>query len=198
VWPFLHRAGRFLLPPRPTNICRGGPGRESHLAVAVSGHRDWKDANAGQVQMDLERGRIGFMSTQRRENRWQRTSCTESAEQSGHTSPGLSALFHCADATVGTAPPGSSAGFHPSDKSLSQGAPEWLATNSLQSDHRTIQLVRPVRFVNQTSRRGSPPFRAGRRVATGTPANHASSLPRIPTPSGSDCLHPTLPQAPAG
>ena len=86
-------------------------------------------------------------------------------------------------ASGGTAPP---------------GFPAWLATKSLQSGYRIVQLVRFVQMVGQYLRRGSPPFRAGRGAETGTPAIHGSSLPHIPSPSGLARLHPTLPRVPAG
>src|ERR1035437_6480371 len=85
--------------------------------------------------MDLELGRIGFMSTQRREirstpatnasrrgprDRWQHMSCTESALSAGHSSLGQTAPHYRASASGGTAPP---------------EVPARLATNSLQSDH---------------------------------------------------------------
>ena len=146
---------------------------------------------AGQVRMDLAPGRIGFMSTQRRENRWQRRSCTQCeapgrrflpegvqrAGPPGEEIPGLIARHHRADASGGTAPP---------------GFPAWLATNSLQSGYRIVQLVR------QDLRLGSPPFGASRGAETGTSATHGSSLPHIPSPSGFERLHPTLPRVPAG
>jgi hypothetical protein len=165
---------------------------------------------AGQVRMDLEPGRIGFMSTQRRENRWQRTSCTLGAgasrvpgdrsaspgwRVSGHATPAPIAQYDRAYANGGTAPPRTSA---------------WLATNSLQSDRRTIKLVKPVRFVPlvplvpffsrdiRHSSHSSPPSGAALRAATGTLATHRSSLPHIPSSSGFVCLHPTLPRFPAG
>jgi hypothetical protein len=143
------------------------------------------------------------MSTQRRENRWQRTSCTQRAETSsilgdgsmslvwkvsGNANPAPVAQHGRAYAKVGTAP----IGFYPSDKDLSPGAPNWLATNSLQSDYSNLQLAR------QNIRRSSPPPGAGCGAALATLATHRSSLPHIPTPSGFVCLHPTLPQFPAG
>jgi hypothetical protein len=127
--------------------------------------------------MDLEPGRIGFMSTQRRENRWQRLSCTEHASISAENYLLPVALLACAEANGGTAPPAASA---------------WLATNSLQLEYRIGQLVR------QGYRRGSPPSGAGSRSATATPAILASSLPLIPFPSGFARIHPSLPQVPAG
>ena len=138
---------------------------------------------AGQVRMDLEPGRIGFMSTQRRENRWQRTSCTKSARASGHANPAPIALHCRALATVGTAPPAISA---------------WLATNSLQSDHSYLNFVTLAWFVSQDIRRSSPPPGAGIRAATGTRTTRRSFLPFIPSPAGFTGFHPTLPQFPVG
>ncbi len=158
--------------------------------VVVSNPRSWKNAIAGQIRMDLEPGRIGYMSTQRRENRWQRTSCTERARASG-TLPTWIAPQGRAFATDGTAPPRTAACFHPSDKSPSPGAPEWLATNSLQSDHLTVQLA------VQDYRRGSPPSGAGRHAESGRPAAFRSSLPHLPAPPVFEPLHLLLPQFPA-
>ena len=158
------------------------------------------------------------MSTQRRENRWQRTSCTQRAETSsilgdeslslvwkvsGNASPGPVAQHSRALAKVGTAPirfhpsdkdlsPGTPDLFHPSDKDLSPGTPGWLATNSLQLDYSNLQLAR------QNIRRSSPPPGAGCGAAFDPLATHRSSFSRIPSPSGLVCLHPTLPRFPAG
>lgn len=147
------------------------------------------------------------MSTQRRENRstpatntcrqgprnrWQRTSCTASAgaskapsdrcpslrrRVSGQAIPSPLAPFGCADAIVGTATP---------------GFPARLATISLQSDHRIVQLVLHV------LRLGSLPTRAGIGAKTGTPATHGSSPRHISSLSSLSRLHPTLTGVPAG
>jgi hypothetical protein len=93
-----------------------------------------------------------------------------------------------------------------------------LATNSLPSDYRAFKLVRLVHLVQfvrfippgvvpsvprgnldkRHNARSAPPSGAALSAATGTLATLRSSLPRIPSPSGLDCLHPTLPQFPAG
>jgi hypothetical protein len=101
------------------------------------------------------------MSTQRREDRWQRTNCTNRAGAPGvpgdsFLSTGWGVRGHIesapiaqkirAYATVGTAPPHFAAR---------------LATNSLQSDRRTKQLVGQVFH-------GSPPSLVGNRPVTGT------------------------------
>jgi hypothetical protein len=147
------------------------------------------------------------MSTQRRENRWQRTSCTASAgayrapgdkcsslewRVSRQAIPSPLAQYGCAAATVETAPPGFQARFHLSDLDLSPGLPEQLATISLQSDHRIVKLVL------QVLRLGSPPSRASLGAETGTPANHGSSPRHISSLSGLSRLHPTLTRVPAG
>ena len=116
------------------------------------------------------------MSTQRRENRWQRISCTESAGASGLASR-APITRHRARASGGTAPPATSA---------------WLATNSLQSGYRIVQLVL------QDLRHGSPPSGAVPGAATGTAATHGSDLPHIPSPSGHARLHLTSPRDLAG
>ena len=144
--------------------------------VVVSNHCNWKNVLAGQIRMDLEPGRIGYMSTQRRENRWQRISCTGSAGVLGRESPSLFARQGPACATVGTAPP---------------GTPVRLATNSPQSDHQTAQLAA------QDYHRGSPPPGAGLRAESGLPAAFGSSLSQIPAPSAIEPFHPALPHLPA-
>jgi hypothetical protein len=123
---------------------------------------------AGQVRMDLEPGRIGFMNTQRRENRWQRSGCTESAIASGPGFPTPIVLHRRALATVGTAPPNILAR---------------LATNSLQSDQSYLNLVKSAWFVPQDIRRSLLPPEAGTRAATGKITTHRSFLPFIPSPS---------------
>ena len=143
--------------------------------------------------MDPAPGRIGFMSTQRRENRWQRRSCTAFAGAPEQTAP--LARQGRADASGGTAPPGN---FHLTDIYLSLWSLAWLATNSLQSDRRTTKLVR---IVPLEIRRGSPPFiRAVRSPGRpiGTSASARSSLSFIPFPSGSFGFPSSLPQIPAG
>ena len=123
------------------------------------------------------------MSTQRRENRWQRTSCTGSAGAPEQVCSAPDARQVRAYANDGTAPPGISVR---------------LATNSLQSDYRSNRIVRLVRFFSLDIRRGSPPPGAGNRTDTGSPATHGSPPPPIPFPSGFARIHPALPQIPAG
>jgi len=127
--------------------------------------------------MDRVLGRIGFMSTQRRENRWQRRSCTKRVGSLASWAQNGRAM-----ANGGTAPL----------LSIVWLAFAWLATDSLQSDHRIGQLVR------QDVRCGWPPYWVGRRTATGTPAASRSSSPHIPTLPERALLHRSLPQAPAG
>jgi hypothetical protein len=149
---------------------------------------------AGQVQMDRAPGRIGFMSTQRREIRWRHIRC---AGRWGQTFLCPLAQRASAIASGGTAPP---------------GFPAWFATNSLQSGFRIVQLDRLVQLlfvqlvqlvqlvllVRLVLRHGSPPFGDGPGATAGRPANHGFSLPHIPFPSGLACFHPTLPWVPAG
>jgi hypothetical protein len=134
------------------------------------------------------------MSTQRREDRGQRTR-TGCAEGWSHSWLVLLAWFARALAAVGTAPLQTvfrlpAASFHPNDKDLSPGTPERLATNSLQSDYLFAQLVL---FVEQDNRRGSPPCGTASR-----PAGFRSSLPLTPSPSVLVSVHPSSPQHPAG
>jgi hypothetical protein len=137
----------------------------------------------------------GFMSTQRRASRWRPTDCMERAESYGLSSSAFFALIDHAHASGGTAPSGFfPTRFHPSDKDPSPGAPERLATNSLQSDYRSTQFVR---LVPMNIRLGSPPPGAGSRAAAVTLKSFGSSFPHIPSPSGLARLHPSLPRVPA-
>jgi hypothetical protein len=149
---------------------------------------------AGQVQMDRAPGRIGFMSTQRREIRWRHIRC---AGRWGQTFLCPLAQRASAIASGGTAPP---------------GFPAWFATNSLQSGFRIVQLDRLVQLlfvqlvqlvqlvllVRLVLRHGSPPFGAvlarqpeDQRI-TVSPSRTSPSLP------ASRVFHPTLPWVPAG
>jgi hypothetical protein len=165
---------------------------------------------AGSVQMDRSPGRIGFMSTQRRENRWQRTGCTGGGAPGRHLLPlgdgraepsqasGSVMQLGCANASGGTAPPGFLAWFHLSDENTSPVASAWLATNSLQWDCLRAQFASLARRHRPDKRRSSPPLGAGQSAATGTPATHGASPPLISSPSCLARLHPTLPRVPAG
>jgi hypothetical protein len=151
--------------------------------------------------MDREPGRIGFMSTQRRETgsspatricrrgaryRRQRTTCKKSDGENGPIGLSSIARHRRAEACAGTAPP----------KNLAR-----LATNSLLSDLRIAWLVRFVRLVQiflLGTHFGSPPLAAGSGTANCTPAPHELSFPPIPSPSGFATFHLTLPQIPAG
>ena len=147
--------------------------------------------------MDTRARQVRFMSTQKRENRWQRKSCTERMGVLGGQSwsrgritrndpcPTHVARFVSVVANGQTAPL----------VSILWSAFAWLATKFLPSDHHLGQLVRPVL---KADRRGSAPPRVPNRAALGTQASPRSSLPHIPYPSGSLRLHPTLPYAPAG
>jgi hypothetical protein len=138
------------------------------------------------------------MNTQRREkpsapasendgrgarNRWQRSSCTQSAEVSGPVIPAPIARNSRALATDGTAPP---------------VLPARWVTNSLQSEQNHLNFVTPAWFVPQDSRRSLPPPGAGIHAATGTLTTRRSSSPFIPSPSGFVSIHPTSPQFPVG
>jgi hypothetical protein len=143
-------------------------------------------------KMDARPAGQGFMSTQRRENRWRRNSWTGSAKAYGVTISGTIAQPDCAEVSGGTAPPVFLASSHPSDVELSPGASVGMATNSLLSGYRIVRLVL------QDLRHSSPPLGAGLGAETGTPAIHGSPLPHIPFPSGLARLHLTLPRVPAG
>ena len=125
----------------------------------------WISSSAGQ----------GFMSTQRRENRWQRLTCTERRDAPEPSSSGPFALNARVRAMVGTAPPQHAAR---------------LATNSLQADYRSVRLI-PQDF--RHSSRSAPPSPAAARAASAGPAAHALSLRRIPHPPALALLHPSLP-----
>ena len=134
---------------------------------------------AGQVRMDLEPGRIGFMSTQRRENRWQRIGCTKRAAALEKSSPAPIVQQIRALATVGTAPPRFGAR---------------LATNSLHLDSCTSRYFE---LFAQEIRRGLPPIWEACHTVASLTAGRRSSLPLIPHPSALDSFHPALPQFPA-
>jgi hypothetical protein len=194
-------------------LCSPGtvrPARAKILLKYFAGRSGWTARPAGQ----------GFMSTQRRENRSRRTTCTKRAGVLGVAFAGPIARYQCACASGGTAPPGFTGSFyssdknlspgtpvnhpsdedlspgtpvnHPSDEDLSPGTPVRLATISLQSDYRIVQLVL------QELRRGSPPFWAGLGEGSGTPANHGSSLPHISSLSSLARLYRIPPRVPAG
>ena len=86
-------------------------------------------------------GRIGFMSTQRREDHLRLAHCKERVGSSGDRFPGSPARNLPAFAAGRTAPPGT--------------LPALEATNSLPPDHRKQQ---PVRLVFFDVRMGSPPL----------------------------------------
>jgi hypothetical protein len=125
------------------------------------------------------------MSTQRRENRWQRISCTEFANGSGQLWFLFITWFVRAFAKVGTAPPQKAYWL----------SKAWTATNSLQSDHRTTQFVR--QDFRRTSR-SAPPFWAARIATIGTRATRRSSFTLIPSPTVLVPVHPFSPNNPAG
>ena len=116
----------------------------------------------------------GFMSTQRRASRWRKTGCMDGSRSLELSSSASSARFYHAHASGGT-------------------APEWLATNSLQSDYRSTQLVG---LVPSNIRRGSPPPGAGSHAAARRLKSQGSSLLHIPFPSGFARLLPSLPRVP--
>jgi hypothetical protein len=140
------------------------------------------------------------MSVQRRENRRQLDS-TGYTRRLGHLWLAFLAWFTRVIASVGTAPPPpadllESEYFHPTDENLSLGTPEDVATKSLQSDHRTTQLVRFIQVVHQDVRprlRSAWPPRAIDGVSLGRPAAHRSSLPHIPVLPGLARLPLALP-----
>src|ERR1035438_9564876 len=142
------------------------------------------------------------MSTQKRENRWQRITCTERAGAWVRLNPALApALIRlgCACAFGKTAPLLSllwstwawltARDFHPSP-----GEPSRLATKFLQSDRHHRHVVQPV---FEAHRRGSPPL-ANPHAGFGTVKSVRSFLPLLPFPSGFAPLPLRLPQAPAG
>jgi hypothetical protein len=117
------------------------------------------------------------MSAQRRENRRQLDS-TGYTRRLGHPWLTFLAWFARAIASVGTAPP---------TPRNPLGTSEWLATKSLQLDHRTIQLVRFIQGVLQDARprlRSAWPPGAVDGVSMGRPAARRSSLPHIPVLPG--------------
>jgi hypothetical protein len=121
--------------------------------------------------------------------RRQRMSCTERAGRWGKLLSTPFARYGCAGAGGGTAP---------------LLLTFWLmgvrlATKFLQTDLPIGQLVRPLFTAERTA--SPPPLGACRpsiwHGAFGASVSPRSSLPPIPFPSGTTCLHVTLPQAPA-
>ena len=143
------------------------------------------------------------MSTQKRENRWQRKTCTEHASAWVRLNPALvPALIRlgCANAFGKTAPLLSLlfwwtwAWLTSSDNPPSLGEPDRLATKFLHLDRLNRHVVQPVL---EAHRRGSPPFAARRHAGFGTVKSVRSFLPLLPFPSGFAPLPLRLPQAPA-
>ena len=154
------------------------------------------------------RGRIGFMSRQRRENRstpatkicrrWPRfrqwvASCMDRTKASGRESldsftPGVHARTHGQTA---------SPAFHPSDEGLSLGAPAlpagW-ATDSLQSDYRNTQLAW---LVGENLRRGWPLLGPSRWTQAVRSASFMVIPSAHPLPSRLARFHRIQPQLPA-
>jgi hypothetical protein len=129
-------------------------------------------------------------------NRWQRPSCTE---------------WTGALRLEGLAPVASHDRASASDRTATPHHAERLATKSLQSGYRIVQLVQfvlrilLVQFVqfvqfvsHQDDRIGSPPAGAERQTISVRSANHGLSPRQIPFPSGLARFHPTLPRVPAG
>lgn len=140
------------------------------------------------------------MSTQRREDRWQRTGYAEYADDWSRIWLVFIAFFaRCAvtarsKVRIGTAMLSAiarllSASFGAGDTILSSGHAE-AATDSLLSDHQTTQLDRQL-FCRASH--SSPPAWAARAVIAGLPATRRSSLPLTPAPSGLPSFHPSLP-----
>jgi len=145
---------------------------------------------AGQVRMDLEPGRIGFMSTQRWESHtalttedrwrgamrdWRSLSDTACAENCVQLDVARTAL-QC------SSPP------------MALTAPHREATNSLHLDSCTSRYFE---LFAQEIRRGSPPIWEACHTVASLTASRRSSLPLIPHPSALDSFHPALPQFPA-
>ena len=140
--------------------------------------------------MDLEPGRIGFMSTQRWESHsapttedcwngamrdWRSLSDTACAENREQLEVARTALQCSSPAKYRT-------------------APHWEATNSLQLDSCN---ARYFELFAQEIRRGSPPVWGANHSVASLTASRRSSLPLIPRPSVIELLHPALPQFPA-
>jgi len=146
-------------------------------------------------------GRIGFMSTQRREDRaapataagrgasWS-GSFTRSKDRAGILGsqfPSSAARDLSGNTLSRTAPPARFPAVIPADDFRS-GIAGQAATNSLRTDCRNQEPVRPYRF-------GSPPMRqADLRRSIG---EYASGDPPISLPAVSARLHPALPCVPA-
>jgi hypothetical protein len=146
------------------------------------------------------------MSTQRRENRWQSSSCTACTKpmEGDFSAPGL--LQSHLSANGGTAPSRFANRFRTSSNYMLLDTPDWVATKSLHQEYSSVKfvwIVQVVQFMHlahlmqQDIGCGSPPFVRLGRTATGSPLTHRSPLARIFPPTSSVHFHPTLPQVPA-
>ena len=115
------------------------------------------------------------MSTERRDCPWWYKARTDCAEALSWFWLGMFALLVRVVAMGRTAPPVS---------------PERVATDSLNSDHRTSGFVR---LLLTDLRRGSPPPGGRLSTAAGTSRLRALSSFALPLPACSEQLHPVLP-----
>lgn len=149
-------------------------------------------AFAGQVRWIAELGRIGFMSTQRREDRslpttqtgsrrcgirWQRTHCMRLATVVTDFNPGRTARDGRAMGCAETAPPIPLAAS---------------ATSPLQMDHPHTKFVWPVE-----ADRWASPESSGTAAVSIRQATRRTLLPLIPILSDSALSYQALPQDPA-
>ncbi len=156
--------------------------------------RTLKPARSGWISSPAGQG---FMSTQRREDRGQRT---KSMEHQGQGEPAaiwlvFLAWFVRAAASVRTAKspamftlPASC--FHRDGQQSLSGSAEAAATVSVQSGYRITQ---PVRQDFCRALRISPPRRAGDCATAAIPATRRLSLPLAPIPSDLDQISPCRP-----
>jgi hypothetical protein len=154
--------------------------------------RTLKPARSGWISSPAGQG---FMSTQRREDRGQRTRSMERQEGPAGIWLVFLAWFVRAAVTVRTAKSPAMITlrafcFHRDGQQLLSGSAEAAATVSVQSGYRNTQ---PVRQDFCRALRISPPRRAGGCATAAIPATRRLSLPLAPTPSDLDQISPCRP-----
>jgi hypothetical protein len=140
--------------------------------------------------MDLEPGRIGFMSTQR----WESHSAPTTAKCWRGAKRDWRRLSDTACAENREQPEVARTALHSSSPAMALTAPHREVTNSLQLDSCTSRYFE---LFAQEIRRGSPPVWEVGLTNPSLTANRRSSLPLIPRPSVLELLHPALLQFPA-
>jgi hypothetical protein len=161
--------------------CKARNDRDCFLAIVSGGKRGILKSTSPARSRWIALGRIGFMSTQRRQDHLRLADCKDRAVRWGIGFLCLLARELFAIASGQTAPPEIQAPEFPVS----------TATNSLSSDDHNQQ---PVRLVFTNIRIGSPP--SGRLSRLRPPRGHFAGYPPIHS-SADRASHSTLPRVPA-